>query len=75
MDLPQNDNARGVYLREPEETASVFETAVRVRTVFPKNDEAATNAKKLALTKHLKLLAPQKWIGVPDYFVITNEGT
>ncbi len=71
VDLPQMNNHRGVYLREPQETARVLETQVRVRPLW---HDDADNRAKVAFQKRIKIDATADWVEAPGHLLLVHGG-
>ena len=71
VSLPRRDNARGVYLREPDETRKPFETTVRVNPVF---HEDADNRLKVDFQKRITLKVTAPWIEAPQHLMLMHNG-
>ncbi len=68
-ELPRRANARGLYLRDPDESTQVYETDVRVRVHLP--DDAPGTA-KVALELRLALSCSAGWVHVPQQLLLLN---
>ncbi|MCH7870153.1 MAG: S8 family serine peptidase [Planctomycetes bacterium] len=71
VSLPRRGGARGVYLREPNETRHPFETTVRVNPIF---HEDADNRRKVAFEKRITLEATAPWIRAPSHLMLMHNG-
>jgi len=69
--LPDRKGDRGIYLREPGETAAVLETDVRVTPHFP---DATGNREKVQLELRLSLESTAPWIEVPEHLLLGHGG-
>ncbi|MHC4091064.1 MAG: tripeptidyl peptidase II [Planctomycetota bacterium] len=69
--LPQRDNNRGIYLREPAETNQPLETLVRVNPVF---HEDADNREKVGFEMRVSLESTASWIEIPDHLMLMHGG-
>jgi tripeptidyl-peptidase-2 len=69
--IPDRDNARGVYLREPFETNRVLETSVRVNPVFHHD---ADNRDKVNFELSVVLDCDARWVDVADNLRLMHGG-
>ncbi|KAI9202127.1 subtilase family-domain-containing protein [Polychytrium aggregatum] len=74
ISVKDRQNARGIYLRELQETTSVSQSLVSVDPKFPNHDDPAQNPLKLKLECYVSLVTTQKWISAPSHIYINNGG-
>lgn len=67
VQLPDRHGARGIYLREPAETARPLTTRVRVSPVFP---EDAPDAEKGRVELRLRLESTADWVDAGEYLLL-----
>jgi tripeptidyl-peptidase-2 len=64
--IPTRDNARGVYLREPDEATRAWDLLVNVDAKFA---EADSNRIRISFERHLRLESSASWVTAPATFV------
>lgn len=73
----QSGNPRGIYMRQPEESASKQAFSVRVNPNFRRTDNLNDQTQKERIDFEMKFAlqstAPS-WVSVPDYFMLMNNG-
>jgi tripeptidyl-peptidase-2 len=71
----RSDNPRGVYLRQPEETATRQTFSVGVDPLFRKDDvESETQRQKIDFEMHFRLEATASWVNPPEFFMLMHNG-
>ncbi len=67
---------RGVYLRQPEETAVKQTLSVNIDPIFGTADNADADLQKQRIEFEMKtaLEASESWVEVPDYFMLMHNG-
>eukprot|EP01083_Nonionella_stella_P199739 732207_1 len=73
--ISMNGGQRGIYLREPSQTAAILQTSVNVKVKFRENSENPENSQndeKVAFELKLKLKATQPWITCPENFTLPH---
>jgi tripeptidyl-peptidase-2 len=65
--VPARDDARGVYLREPEESSRAHDLLVEVAAVFA---DADSNRARISFERHLRLESSAPWVDAPQSFVV-----
>lgn len=68
--LPRRGGARGVYLREREESEVPLETVVQVRPVLRR---LATPADKVAVEQRFRLVSTADWVETPEALLMYHE--
>jgi tripeptidyl-peptidase-2 len=71
LDITLSRGARGIYLREREESARILETTVRINPVFPKSTDPR---RKVDLERRYRLEATAPWIQIPKHLLLAHEG-
>jgi len=71
VNLPERDDARGIYLREPFETERATTTTVHVGPQF---HEKASNQEKIDLLLRVRLECDADWVETADVLLLTNGG-
>jgi tripeptidyl-peptidase-2 len=71
VDLPDRDNARGIYLRENHETRKPLETRVSLRPLF---DDKADNRSKLDFEMRFALQTTEPWVQTGEHLMLTHGG-
>lgn len=71
VDVPDRDEARGIYLREPFETKQATVVKVRIRPQF---HEEALNQEKIDLLVRVRLECDADWVEASDVLLLTNGG-
>ncbi|KAI8610768.1 hypothetical protein BC830DRAFT_1144258 [Chytriomyces sp. MP71] len=74
FDVKDLNRGRGIYLRNPVETASVQQLSFTVAPRFLQSNEPSSIPLKLAYDAHLRLEASHKWIQAPDFFRLAQTG-
>ena len=70
--IPSLSNARGIYLREIQETQSAREFAVEISPLFHKDAPSDSKvAFDMRLSLHLSTDA--KWVHIPEHFTLSNS--
>lgn len=69
--LPGLRNARGVYLREADESNRVLETDVQVKPIF---HDDAPNRDKINFEMRIALRTDARWIQVPEHLALMHNG-
>ncbi|MCL4177805.1 MAG: S8 family serine peptidase [Verrucomicrobia bacterium] len=69
--LPRQRNARGVYLREPEETSRPLDVTVRVSPHFSKSTD---NRVKVDYQRRFRLESSAAWIEAPGHLMLAHAG-
>ncbi|KAJ3047136.1 tripeptidyl-peptidase II Tpp2 [Rhizophlyctis rosea] len=72
--LPEKGKARGIYLRDLDETKDVQTIQVNVQPKFPKADDPTQNIAKLAMEAKIALVPTERWISAPEFVHINNGG-
>ncbi|KAJ3043557.1 tripeptidyl-peptidase II Tpp2 [Rhizophlyctis rosea] len=72
--LPEKSKARGIYLRDLDETNDVQTIQVNVQPKFPKADEPSQNAVKLVMEAKVALVPTERWISAPEFVHLNNGG-
>ncbi|TPX63343.1 hypothetical protein SpCBS45565_g06696 [Spizellomyces sp. 'palustris'] len=67
-------NARGIYLRDLDETSDVQQFQVEVRPHFFKENDPEVNVKKLDLEVRAGLASTKRWLSAPEYVLLNNGG-
>jgi tripeptidyl-peptidase-2 len=67
VNLPARGDARGVYLREPEESSRAHDLLVEVAAVFADTD---SNRARITFERHLRLQSTASWVQAPAAFVV-----
>ena len=62
VSVPSRNNARGIYLREPVETANLLHTSVNILPLFPKSNSHSQNITKLGYEVQVALESTHDWI-------------
>jgi len=65
------DGARGLYLREPEQTRRPLDASVRVRPVYRRHVE---NAAKVGFERRYRLESTAPWVRVVDHLLLVHGG-
>lgn len=71
VDLPSLDGARGIYLREPQETEQLLEADMRVRPMW---HEDAAASEKADFQMRVVLECSTSWVDAPEYILLASEG-
>ncbi|MDF1702946.1 MAG: S8 family serine peptidase, partial [Planctomycetota bacterium] len=71
LTLPGRQGARGLYLREPEETDRVAVERVRVKPAFREEED---HESRIAFSMRLRLESSQPWIEVPEHLALQHGG-
>ena len=68
--------ARGIYLRQPEETLVKQTFSVEIDPIFGTEDNADEELQKQRIDFEMKtaLEASESWVEVPDYFMLMHNG-
>jgi tripeptidyl-peptidase-2 len=66
VNLPGRGDARGIYLREPEESARAHDLLVEIDPLFA---DADSNRVRLSFERRLTLSSTAPWVSVPAHFV------
>ena len=69
--LPDNNNARGIYLRDPVESSRPYSTRVQVRPVFPSGTK---NKDRADFEARFVLKCDAEWVTCPKNLLMTNQG-
>ncbi|MGQ0721773.1 MAG: S8 family serine peptidase [Candidatus Eiseniibacteriota bacterium] len=67
VNVPARDGARGVHLREPEESSRAHDLLVEVAAVFA---DADSNRARISFERHLRLESSAPWVDAPGMFVV-----
>ncbi|MDA1194094.1 MAG: S8 family serine peptidase [Planctomycetota bacterium] len=70
--LPGRAGARGLYLREPAETARVALERIQVKPEFRESDD---HARRIGFSLRVALEATAPWIEVPGHLALDHGGT
>jgi len=71
VELPDRDDARGVYLRDLEETEHPTETEVRV---IPRFAESTDNRDKVDFNLRVRLESTADWVKAPGHLLLGSGG-
>ena len=84
FDVSVNGRARGVYLRELEETNKYYQAHVSIQATFrkeptrgtaaPTEGDTSQNDNKLAYEQRLTLVATAPWVQTPDFLLMNSGG-
>ncbi|TPX35306.1 hypothetical protein SmJEL517_g02335 [Synchytrium microbalum] len=70
----ERGNARGVYLREPEETTSVSQYTVQIQPVFSNKEDPSSAEAKLKLEVRMTFKSDVPWISTPEFLLLNSGG-
>lgn len=68
---PALRNARGIYLREADESSRVLETDIRIDPIF---HDDAPNREKIELQMQIALRCDARWVQLPEHLALMHNG-